>query len=296
MQSKQRELRVLVKHLFFRLFGMKMTGYLRLYAPHSLVRAYLVRKRYRRYMQQASKNYHGPRKVQEELASDGIMVLNGAVPLSPELLHEIYREFENGDCISYKAGFFKPGIDKTAEYTYLTVQTIRRLNLVGSILSSNLVPLIELHLGCYVRIVNFVVYKTYPNTSTQFGSFLWHRDSQPENSWKFIIYLSEVGPQDGAFAYVPGSHKTYNGLPQFGNSRLSGLPSHHREYCGRSGDALLFDVNGYHRGGTSTGKERIVMVVHVKPSKIPCEDHYRRHGFGSVADPEFGTDPGRVWW
>ena len=46
----------------------------------------------------------------------------------------------------------------------------------------------------------------YPKALRQFRSFLWHRNSQPSNSYKIIAYLtSSMDEKDGPFQYWPGS-------------------------------------------------------------------------------------------
>jgi len=74
----------------------------------------------------------------------------------------------------------------------------------------------------------------------------WHFDVPRTNPLhlKIQIYLSDVGPTDGAFAYVPGSHLHSADLyPAV--SQLEDMPGH-RIFCGEAGTTLLFNSYGMH--------------------------------------------------
>jgi hypothetical protein len=286
-----------LKKMVYGVIGRKNAMLLRVYSPHSLVRALVARSRYGKYKAEASRSYKGLQKEIPNFDRDGIVPLKGALAVTPEFLNQVYQEFETGDCVSFKGGIYQQGIDKSAEYTFLSKNAILRLGIPEMVLKMQSIHDLEAHLGTYMRIVNLVVFKTYPKTYVSLGSFLWHRDSQPSDSYKAIIYLTPVGSGDGAFQYMLGTHKSYSGLPQFGNSRRSDQsPKEFKEYLGEPGDGVLFDINGFHKGGTSDKSVRIVCVVHMKPSKIPCAEHLQKYGFGSVQDGEFGMDPNQIWW
>ncbi len=289
-------MKTMAKRVLYPVLGVRMTGYLRLYSPTSYVQAIVARRRYDDYYAAARRAYRGTSRPNEHLVSDGIDFFKAGVSIPTDLREAVESELNSGDCVSYRGGFYKPGIDTSAEYTYLSKPAVKRLRLAELALGSGLIGKIEEHLGSYARIVNLVVFKTYPMTHTKLGSFQWHRDNQPKNSYKLITYFTEVGPEDGPFTYALETHRSYNGLPQFGNSRLDHQPERSHTYLGSPGDTVAFDINGFHQGGTSRAHHRIVMVCHLKPSVIPADEHYRQFGVGGVSEPEYGPDPSRVWW
>ncbi|HCL31645.1 MAG TPA: hypothetical protein DIC52_24850 [Candidatus Latescibacteria bacterium] len=74
----------------------------------------------------------------------------------------------------------------------------------------------------------------------------WHYDVPRHNPLhlKVQIYLDDVSRDEGAFAYVPGSHLADSGpYPLVGD--LAAMPGHH-VYGGRAGSAVLFNSYGLH--------------------------------------------------
>jgi ectoine hydroxylase-related dioxygenase (phytanoyl-CoA dioxygenase family) len=129
------------------------------------------------------------------------------------------------------------------------------------------------------------------------GSFLWHVDAQPNLTFKVMIYLEDVGPENGPFSYMPGTQKEYNGFPQFGRTRRKDQnPKSFHQFTGKRGDAMIFNVNGWHMGGRCERRSRLVLVVSVIPSKIPWRDFLNQYGFAVVPEIENYIQPERIWW
>lgn len=74
----------------------------------------------------------------------------------------------------------------------------------------------------------------------------WHPDVPHTNPLhiKVQIYVNDVEPGGGAFAYVPGSHKPDAG-PYTGVKQLEAMPGH-RTFPGKAGTAILFNSYGWH--------------------------------------------------
>jgi hypothetical protein len=127
----------------------------------------------------------------------------------------------------------------------------------------------------------------------------WHIDSDIFPSFKALFYLNEVGPHQGPFRYVPGSHrnldsfetvtrKVNDGLKLSAAQFLS-LPDPLRLHalfgpymtgdepearalleqemvCIGDGDLILFDNNGVHRGGFVREGSRQLMQILFEPA------------------------------
>jgi hypothetical protein len=65
-----------------------------------------------------------------------------------------------------------------------------------------LLNIIENYIGLPVSYHGVHLRKDFPNEK-QFGTLLWHRDSEDRNIVKIIIYLSDVKEEHGPFEYIP---------------------------------------------------------------------------------------------
>lgn len=74
----------------------------------------------------------------------------------------------------------------------------------------------------------------------------WHPDVPQSNPLhiKVQIYVSDVPPQCGEFAYVPGSHKPDAG-PYTRPLRQERMPGH-KTFPGKAGTAIMFNSYGWH--------------------------------------------------
>jgi hypothetical protein len=124
----------------------------------------------------------------------------------------------------------------------------------------------------------------------------WHIDSDVWPCLKVLIYMSEVGPEQGPMRYVPGTHKVltsfeliarktndtlklpvplFVSLPDafrvhalFGpylngdEPEALAMLSKERVLCGPGKDVVLFDNNGVHRGGfVRSGSRHIIQCL-----------------------------------
>jgi len=103
----------------------------------------------------------------------------------------------------------------------------------------------------------------------------WHFDRI--QSLKFFIYIKDVTINDGAFEYAPGTHNeghyranyhlaTGITLEQLPNDIPADEIINPVPIEGQAGDLIIFDSDGFHRGGTvSPDGERMVMRGHSHP-------------------------------
>lgn len=118
-----------------------------------------------------------------------------------------------------------------------------------------------------------------PNSKGSGGG--WHRDSMFESQFKAILYLSDVGAENGPFQYVPGSHGKLNVLrtvpitrppneKDFEDAELQDWLSRRRARVdtlpGQAGDVIIVDTRGIHRGEPIRAAARYALTNYFFPS------------------------------
>lgn len=108
----------------------------------------------------------------------------------------------------------------------------------------------------------------------------WHRDDALLSQAKAIYYLSDVGPQQGPFEYLPGSHRperivvdmlragAEHGQMRFPDDTIaaleSGWPGYKRQVAtAPEGSVLLADTRGLHRGSPIVAGSRYAVTVYL---------------------------------
>ncbi len=91
----------------------------------------------------------------------------------------------------------------------------------------------------------------------------WHPDVPHTTPlhMKVQIYLNDVGPGEGGFAYVPGSHRKGAG-PYPAVHRIDSMPGH-RVFTGKAGTAILFNSYGMHtavENRTPVPRKSIILI------------------------------------
>ena len=75
--------------------------------------------------------------------------------------------------------------------------------LVGEV-EKRLLNIIENYIGLTVAFQGVHLRKDLPNQN-QFGTLLWHKNSEDRKMVKVIIYLTDVEEEHGPFEYIPVS-------------------------------------------------------------------------------------------
>jgi hypothetical protein len=149
-----------------------------------------------------------------------------------------------------------------------------------------LLDIIENYIGLPVAFQGVHLRKDYPNAN-QFGTSLWHKDSEDRRIIKVFVYLHDVEPEHGPFEYVPkhltslyslNYYKTYYQLWRSGYLGIddeildSIIPRSAWKSCpGKAGTVLLADTKALLHHGTARTKERsaIFNVYTANPPKHP---------------------------
>jgi len=96
----------------------------------------------------------------------------------------------------------------------------------------------------------------------------WHRDTFFSKQLKFILYLTDVSHQNGAFEYIPKSHfKSYKlkdllfrfkqkNIRRYAEKNFKNV----RQITGKAGDLIIVDTSGIHRGSPIKNGERIALT------------------------------------
>jgi hypothetical protein len=135
----------------------------------------------------------------------------------------------------------------------------------------------------------------------------WHADQFDEHGRciKFMLYLNDIGAENGAFSYVPGSHLLTRALSSVLDETvcelhlvedirskaskfmaedpaarsnikrlLDDMEQHiasakvsddHYTVSASAGSVVVFDANGVHRGGVVRERERLIARCHWRP-------------------------------
>ncbi|AFZ00857.1 hypothetical protein [Calothrix sp. PCC 6303] len=151
---------------------------------------------------------------------------------------------------------------------------------------NRLLNIVENYIGLPIRFQGIHLRKDFPNED-QFGTLLWHKDSEDRRMVKVIIYLSDVEEKHGPFEYVPLPLNRINTLNyyrvyyQLWRSRYIGIddqtlekiiPQSAWKSCpGKAGTVILVDAKCVLHHGTLRTEERstLFFVYTANPPKRP---------------------------
>lgn len=110
----------------------------------------------------------------------------------------------------------------------------------------------------------------------------WHRDKEDLIRLKVHVYLSDVDQKSGPFFYLKKSHYGGKYWNLCGHSFLEGSSFHNDSEVepyvdpkdifaclGKKGTVIFTDTSGLHKGGFSTGRERIMFTAGYRSSASP---------------------------
>ncbi len=134
-----------------------------------------------------------------------------------------------------------------------------------------LLNIIENYIGLPVAFHGVHLRKDFPNEN-QFGTLLWHKDSEDRRIIKAIVYLSDVEQKHGPFEYVPKNltnlftlnyYRIYYKLWQSGYLGINDealetiVPKRKWKSClGKAGTVILVDTKNVLHHGTLRSEER----------------------------------------
>ena len=112
-----------------------------------------------------------------------------------------------------------------------------------------------------------------PASDERVASQNWHVDFDDKHLLKAFVYLSDVGPEQGPFEYVPGSqpggqHHGVRPWVPMGFGRVDDAdvaksvpPDEIATFTGPRGTLILCNTSGLHRGGFATAGPRVLATA-----------------------------------
>lgn len=172
-----------------------------------------------------------------------------------------------------------------------------------------LLNIIENYIGLPTAFQGVHLRKDFPNEN-QFGTLLWHKDSEDRRMVKIIIYLTDVEEKHGPFEYVPLSltslstlnyYRIYYKLWRSGYIGITDeqlkevIPQHKWKSCpGPAGTVIFTDPKTALHHGTLRTEERsaLFFVYTANPPKRPelCTQYWD----DTFAKPELSQEPDSV--
>lgn len=138
----------------------------------------------------------GDRYIVNALQKEGVYVTTLdelGFTSTPQLLNAAYSQLSSMATPSHNsAGKLLPQI--------YTVTDLPQFSTWGQ--EQRLLNIVENYIGLPVAFQGVHLRKDLPNEN-QFGTLLWHKDSEDRRMVKIIIYLTDVEEKDGPFEYVP---------------------------------------------------------------------------------------------
>ena len=112
----------------------------------------------------------------------------------------------------------------------------------------------------------------------------WHKDSAFRPQIKFLIYLTDVGIENGPFEYIEGTHTLKSTLKLCQKSSISKTRyddkeigilvkerkiNASRKILGSAGDLIIVNTRGLHRGAPLIKGDRKAITAYIFDGKIP---------------------------
>jgi hypothetical protein len=106
---------------------------------------------------------------------------------------------------------------------------------------------------------------------------LFHYDYDWPAFLKFFIYLTDVGPENGPFTFVVGTHERkrhWSDGRRDDSYMESTYPGMARAVTGKAGDLIIADTVGYHKGERVREGERLMLQLEFAVSRIGASFQY----------------------
>ena len=159
----------------------------------------------------------------------------------------------------------------------------------------------------YIFVDKVFIYRSIQSKIEAQGSLLWHFDNHPNEVTKSMIYLTDVGENNGGMEiYSSESGENIKYKPKIGllnpfypsrlnKNRLGNIAKENyfkpHKLIGPQGSTFLFSENIAHRGTIPTEKYRDVIVLQFKPSHKKIVPHLSKERTGSFFDEDVRLDP-----
>jgi hypothetical protein len=138
-------------------------------------------------------------------------------------------------------------------------------------LDRKLLEIVSAYLGMWPRLHAVGAWLNFPTEDDAKEAQLWHRDPEDLKIIKVFIYLSDVGPENGPFCYIPKTHPFSSGAGTvpihkdktriLDDEMMSAIPRESWIACtGPAHTMIIADTVGYHRGGKPATGTRLLIT------------------------------------
>jgi hypothetical protein len=168
-------------------------------------------------------------------------------------------------------------IEKAFKFSYVVGR--RKLSmddvLVRFAIQESIVGIANDYFGMYTHLRFINVWRTFATPGPARDSQLWHRDRDDRFILKVFVYLSDVDESAGPFTYAPGTHlkssprlepkgwiERKGGPKRVGDDQMAEVVPRDRwiQATGPAGTIIFADTRGYHCGGRSTQRDRVMAI------------------------------------
>jgi hypothetical protein len=156
-----------------------------------------------------------------------------------------------------------PAAARLAEYSLRDI--VRCPHILALANDSRLLEMAERYIGCKPTISQLGVRWSFPTAGRRSDLQTFHRDSEDWRYFKVIVYLTDVGLDDGPHVYVRATHKTRAPV----RLKLQSDGEISRKYgeeslitaIGERGFAFAVDTAGVHKGTPPAIKPRLMLQI-----------------------------------
>jgi hypothetical protein len=156
-----------------------------------------------------------------------------------------------------------PPTARLAEYGLRDI--VRCPHILALANDGRLLELAERYIGCKPTISQLGVRWSFPNPGLRSDLQTFHRDSEDWRYFKVIVYLTDVGHEDGPHVYVRGTHRTRAPVRlkiqsdgevarEYGEDRLITA-------VGGRGFGFAVDTAGIHKGSPPVARPRLMLQI-----------------------------------
>ncbi len=139
-------------------------------------------------------------------------------------------------------------------------------------LNNSLLNIADSYLRMTSKLRYYNVWQTFASSGAARESQLWHFDREDRLILKVFLYLDDVDEGAGPFTYAPGTHKkgryraiepeyfVEGGVRRTTDEQMNAVFAEDKwiSGIGKKGTLILADTRGFHKGGESRTKDRLM--------------------------------------
>lgn len=216
-------------------------------------------------------------------------------PIEPSLLQKFQTKLTNPE-LNWITTTPEAGYQKLKDYNDPSCEVLHFEDIWSLFPKEEILNLVEHHFGKTLKhyynseykIVNVTSYITRKSNKNFIeNSFIWHIDDHPPGLIKGFFYLSDTGPENGPFCFIPGSHVknhlknqdcTQKTDCRFSQTYIDSLKTLPRTITGKAGTGFLVNANCLHRATPVISDNRQVLSFIFLPSTETCSEHLLKYG------------------